>query len=81
MRKFKKIIGRTLSVIVARARKNEFKIKQLYRRSRNKIKLVSVFSFRDKLSTGSPTQNDNLICRSIENRAIFKLGFTNAHNL
>ena len=81
MKKFKRIIGRTLAVIIARTRNDEFKFKQLYRRANNKIKLISVFSFKDKTSSGEYTRNDNLMCRSIENRAIFKLGFTNAHRL
>ena len=81
MKKFKKIIGRTLAIIIARARNDEFEFKQLYRRANDRIKLISVFSFRDRTPSGEYTRNDNLMCRSIENRAIFKLGFTNAHRL
>ena len=81
LRRFKRIIGKTLSIIIARTRANEFKIKQLYRRSKNKIKLISVFSFKDETSPNTATQNDARICKSIENRAIFKLGFNNAYRI
>ena len=81
MKRFKNIIGRVLSVIVARTRKNEFQFKQLYRRTGNKIKLISVFSFRDKLMSDDFSWNDNLACQTIENQAIIKLGLTNTRHL
>ena len=75
LKRFKRIIGRALSIIIARTRKDEFQVKQLYRRIGKHLKLITVILFKDLPDSGDLTLSEKLSCQSIENRAIFHLGF------
>ena len=76
------MIGQTLSVILARTKKEQFHFREMYRRNGHSILLLSLMYFRENFPENTDlTSSEKWRCTALEDKSLVLENFTNSRSL
>ena len=79
---FKKMIGQTLSVIIAKTRENRFHFREMYRRTDRSILLLSIMFFRENSPENNAlTSAEKWRCTALEDKILLFENFASPRSL